>query len=296
MQHREQQVRVTAREDRHVLGGQPCGLGAAGVDHHDATAALADRRDPAARVGHRGDRAVGDRRVGAEHEQVVGAVDVGHRQQRVVAEHLQRREVLRELVDRGGREDVAAAQHLLQALGRQDRGGVGGRVAEVDPHRVAAVASPQLAHPGADLGVRRGPGGRHQLAVHPVQRRAQPGGVLVQVLQGGGLGTEVAAAEHVGGVAVDAQHPLAAPVEVRVGPAAGRSAEVHADPAVRLAQRALTLHHPHRPGRDAGGRSCGGLGGGAGEGGHDRTLDPRVHDHNEDRCTGTAARTCSPCA
>ena len=44
----------------------------------DAPAALADAAQPPAHVGRGHQAAVGRERVGAEHEQVVGAVDVGH--------------------------------------------------------------------------------------------------------------------------------------------------------------------------------------------------------------------------
>ena len=76
---REQQVRVGARADEVVLVGLLGRAAAARVDHDDAAAALPDRAQPAAHVGRGQQAAVGGERVGAEHQQVVGAVDVGHR-------------------------------------------------------------------------------------------------------------------------------------------------------------------------------------------------------------------------
>ena len=58
-------------------------------------------------VGRGGQAAVGRERVGAEHEQVVGAVDVGHRHGEAAAEHEAGGDLLGPLVDGAGREDVA---------------------------------------------------------------------------------------------------------------------------------------------------------------------------------------------
>ncbi len=228
VQHRQQQVRVGPRPDRDVLGGEPGGLGAAGVHHHHPPAAGDHVLQPTPGVGHRGEGAVGDRRVGPEHQQVLGAVDVGDRQDRVVAEHELGGEVLRELVDRCGREDVAAAQHLLEALDREDRRGVGRRVAEVGAHRVAPVLVAQRPQPPPGQVERLGPGDLLEAVAHPTQGSAQPLRVVVQRLERGALGAQEAAAQHVVGVALDPQHLLAP--------------HAHADAAVGLAERTLALN------------------------------------------------------
>ena len=99
---REQQERVGARADEVVLGGLLRGAAAARVDDDDLAAALADRADPAAHVGRGQQRAVGDQRVGAEDQQVVGAVDVGDRDAEPAAEHQPGGDLLRHLVDGRG--------------------------------------------------------------------------------------------------------------------------------------------------------------------------------------------------
>ena len=76
---REQQVRVGAGPDEVVLVGDLGRAAAARVDHDDAAAALPDRAQPAAHVGRGQQAAVGGERVRAEHQQVVGAVDVRDR-------------------------------------------------------------------------------------------------------------------------------------------------------------------------------------------------------------------------
>ena len=98
VQHPEQQVGIAAGGDRDVLGGVRRGLGAARVDDHDGAAARDDRAQPVTRARRRHERPVRHRRVRAEHEHVVGAVEVGDREQREVPEHLGRRQVLRQLV------------------------------------------------------------------------------------------------------------------------------------------------------------------------------------------------------
>ena len=70
----------------------------------------------------------------------VGAVDVGDRDRERRPEHQRAGDLLGPLVDRAGREDVAGAERLdHDAAVEQRREAVGGRVAEVDADRVAAV-------------------------------------------------------------------------------------------------------------------------------------------------------------
>ena len=71
VEHAQEQVGVAAGADLHVLGGQLGGLGAARVHHHDRAAPAEDPAQAVAHPGRRHDRAVGHRRVGAQHEHVL---------------------------------------------------------------------------------------------------------------------------------------------------------------------------------------------------------------------------------
>ena len=83
----EQQRRVGAGPRRDVPVGQLGGAGARRVDHRQPAAALAQRLELAAEVGGGGQAAVGHQRVRADDDEVVGAVEVGHRERHRVAEH-----------------------------------------------------------------------------------------------------------------------------------------------------------------------------------------------------------------
>ena len=84
--------------------------------------------------------AVGRVRVGAEDQQEVGAIDVGHGDRERAAEQVAARHVLGHLVQRGRGEDVLRAERLAQRPGVQVAGErVDVRVAEVHGDRVAAV-------------------------------------------------------------------------------------------------------------------------------------------------------------
>ena len=61
----------------------------------------------AGEVGDRPDRAVARHRVVADEDEQVGAVDVRHRHEELVAVERPRDELVRQLVDRGRREGAA---------------------------------------------------------------------------------------------------------------------------------------------------------------------------------------------
>ena len=88
--------------------------------------------------------------VGAEHQQVVGAVEVGDRDEQRIAEQVAARHVLGHLVDGRRRVDVGRAQRLDEGA-VVDRGaeGVDAGVAEVDGHGVAAVGVDHPTQAGA---------------------------------------------------------------------------------------------------------------------------------------------------
>jgi hypothetical protein len=103
-----------AGADEVVLVGLARGARAPRVDDDDLAAARANRAQAPAHVGRREQAAVGGERVGAEDEQVLGAVDVGHRDGGAAAEHERRGHLLGVLVDRAGAEQVAGLQGLEQ--------------------------------------------------------------------------------------------------------------------------------------------------------------------------------------
>ena len=134
LHHRHQQVGVGAGPDGHPLRGHLRGARPARVDDHERAAALHEALEAAGPVGRGGQRAVGGERVGAEHEEVVGAVDVGHRHVQAAAEHERRRDLLRTLVDRRRREEVGGAEGPEQRPVVEQAGQVVG-VGVADVHR-----------------------------------------------------------------------------------------------------------------------------------------------------------------
>ena len=77
--HAEQQEHVGTWPQELVFVGEFRRLGAAGIDDDKAAATAPERACPSAKVRDGPQAAVGGRRVGTEHQQVVGAIDVRHR-------------------------------------------------------------------------------------------------------------------------------------------------------------------------------------------------------------------------
>ena len=142
------------------------GLGAAGVDDHDLAAASAQRRGASGVVGHAPHRAVRDVRIGADHDEQVAAVDVGHRHAEHVAEEPSDGELLGHLVERCGGEDVrrpegrGEVEHVQHHPGAMHR-----RVADEQPGRRGAVVVANGDQPAFDLVERLVEGDLDELAV-----------------------------------------------------------------------------------------------------------------------------------
>jgi hypothetical protein len=211
--------------DGEVEVGLRGGPGPARIDDHQPAAAALQRRQPAGEVRGRPQRAVGDPRVAAEHDQQVGPVDVGDRDGQRVAEQRAAADVLRQLVDARGAEDVARAQRLEERTDVElAREVVDVRVAEVDRHGVRTVVVDDRPQASGDLGVRVVPGGLDQLAVAADPGSLQPVRVGLELAEQGPLRAQVAAAEHVELVTADRDDAVTLHLE--------------AQPAGGLAQRA----------------------------------------------------------
>ena len=88
---REQEQRVGGRSDREVLVGFLGGLGAARVDDDETPAARPQVAQPSREVGRGPEAPVRRERIRTEHQEIVGAVDVGNRHRQRGAEHQTRR-------------------------------------------------------------------------------------------------------------------------------------------------------------------------------------------------------------
>ncbi len=218
--HGGEQERVAAGPDEVVLVGLVGGARPARVHHHDLAAALADPPQAAAHVGRGQEAAVRHQRVGAEHQQVVAAIQVRHGHAQQMAEHEPGRDLLGHLVHRAGREDVLRAERPEQhRVVGQEREVVGRRVPDVHGGGVPAVFLEDGGEAAVDLLEGLVPGGLAQLAVAPHERSGEPVGVLVELLEPVCLRADEPAAENV--VAVTAHGGHAVAVEGYLQPAGG---------------------------------------------------------------------------
>ena len=209
VQDGRQPVGIGARPDREPLARRLRRAAAPGIDHDEGAAALDQPLEASGPVGGGGQAAVRRPRIGAEHQQEVGAVDVGHGHGEAAAEHQRRADLLWALVDGAGGVDVARAERLEERPAEQHGAEVVGvRVAEVDGNGVAAVGVDDGPKAPIDLGPGLLPRHLDQLTVAADQRRTDPVGILVQLLQRRALRADVAVAEHVVAVAADALHVL----------------------------------------------------------------------------------------
>ena len=205
IEDRQQEQGVAARGDVVMFTGQLGGLGEARVDHHQLAAPAGELLDPLAHIRHRPQTAVGGDGIGPQHQEIVGAVDIRDRVQGLVAEQPQGGQVVGQLVHAGGGEAVVGAEVAKQlGLVGQHAVVVNRGVAQVGADGVYPVGVVDL-HQSAGSGVQGlFPADFLPLAVRGLlDRGAQPVRVLVQVLEGHRLGTDMAAAEWIVLVAPD---------------------------------------------------------------------------------------------
>ena len=155
---REEEQRVGSGPDRDVFVGFLGGLRPARIDDDETTTTRSERAQARGKVGRREQTAVGRERVRAEHEEIVGAVDIRDRDRQRAAEHEAGRDLLRHLVDGARAVDVAAPQRLQQHPVVEDGTEVVRvRIAEVRRHRVVPVRGADLAETPLDLRERFAP-------------------------------------------------------------------------------------------------------------------------------------------
>ena len=224
VRHRGEQEDIGPRTDEDVLISRVRGLGAAGVHHDQSSAPLAQLLEPPLDVGRRHDRSIGDERIATHHEEEVRAVDVGHRQQERRPEEQVREEMLRLLVDTGGRVAIARPDRREKLRDVDDRRpAMRDGVAEVEADRVAAVTLAHVEQPLRDEVEGLVPSHLDPLVAHPPHGPAQTVRVMREVLQGHTLGAQISLAEGVGSVTADLDDPVVLDRDLQ---AAGRLAEI----------------------------------------------------------------------
>ena len=216
--------------------GSPC---PSRIHHHHLAAALTDRLETSWPVGCGGQAPVGLIRVGPEHEEIGGAVDIRNRDQIGVSEHETRRDVLRHLVDGGCAEDALGPEHLEKdprvedARHRMDVG-----IPQIDAHGIV----PMLGDDGQKVGFDQSEclvPRRRLMPVAPLdQRNAYPVRVFVDLAQCRALGADEPVAENVVAVSPDPDDLL-----IRVGDleTAGRFTEWASPEVDRIGHLAATI-------------------------------------------------------
>ena len=188
--------------------GDVRGFGAARIDDGQPAAARPQIGDAAFDIGHRPDAAVRCQRIAADDDHVLRPVDIGDGEKRVMAIHPQLDELVRHLVDTAGRKHRPGAERLAQC---GDLAGdaviVRGGVADIDRGFTAGGADG--GGPRGDFGQRGVPRDRLPFAVDALHRRSQAVGIGFEVGERRCLGADMAAAERIVGIALDAEHVAA---------------------------------------------------------------------------------------
>lgn len=245
---RGEQEGVGAGADGDMPVGEAGGPGAAGVDDREGAAATTQRLEPAGEVGGRAEAAVGFERVGAEEQQMVGAVDVRHRDGVRVTEEQSAGDVFGHLVE-GARGEEGPGAERGQQGGRIERTGHGVhvRVAEDDTDGLPPVLFGQCGQGCRDRVERLAPTGLLQHAVLADEGGAEPVGVGVEPAEGSALGADEALAEDVVPVAAGAGDPC--PLDGEGESAGGFAQGADTQGGAGLAGTAGVVRHGPSPGR-----------------------------------------------
>ena len=214
-EHADEEQRVAAGADENVLACDVGGLGAAWIDDDELAArgqrlqALAD-----ARRGHQAAHRC--HRIGAEHQEVIGTVDVRNRQQELMPVHLRTDQLMRPLIDRRRGKHVRRAQcpkQRRQVCDMAEVMHVG--IAEVHADRTCAMLALDRCKPLSRKREGLVPADLLPVAAVPPQRHPQPVGVGFQVEDRVALRTDVAAAEGIGIVAANRTQATAIEAELQ---------------------------------------------------------------------------------
>jgi hypothetical protein len=174
-----------------VPGSEPGGLGSPRI-HHPQPAACRELLEPGAGAVHGDVVAVGDRRVGAEHEDELGVLVVRSTAESRRSPDEVGNQGLRRAIDGQRTELRCRPDRLEQRLGRA----VAGRVhpdpaAQEERHRVRAVLGHDLPHPVREVGQAGLPRRGCQCPFVTHQRVLEPVGMVVQLRQRAPLRTGV---------------------------------------------------------------------------------------------------------
>ena len=189
-QQRDQQGAVGPRFHEQMFIGDFGCLGPARVDNHKLATSTLQRLDALFHIRYGPDAAVRGQRIAADDQHQHGAVDVGDREQRIVAVHQHLHELMRNLVNRGRGEDTLCPQRLAQRRHHgRNRVIVGKRIAEIEGCRTASGFN--ACQPVGDFGIGLFPANRHPIFANPLDGRPQPVRIVLQVGDGGCFGTDV---------------------------------------------------------------------------------------------------------
>ena len=207
-QQRRQQGRITAGADEMMGVRNARRFAAARIDHGQAAAARLHFGDAALHVGHGPHAAIRCQRIAAEDHQMLRALDIGNREQRIVAIEKILRQLVRHLIDGGRRIDSPNPQRLLQRAGlHAQREIMCGGVANIE--RCRAARSLDGSEFRTDFRKRRFPLQRHPVFTHPLHWTGQPVGICFQIGNGIALGADMAARDRIVGVAAYADDAAA---------------------------------------------------------------------------------------
>ena len=193
LDHGQQQRPVLSGPHRQMHVGLLHGFGPQRVDDDDLRATLLplERAPPSA--GHRLQPIpCADSGIGADQQEVVAVVDVGHRRHHQRAVHRIGDDVPRVLVDRADGVPVVGADRVQPAVHEDDVGRrEAGRIAVVEADRVRSIGVDQRVHSCGDIGDGLVPGRLDVGVAHPAHRVQDPAWMLDELVGGPALGAEV---------------------------------------------------------------------------------------------------------
>ncbi|MNQ66331.1 hypothetical protein D3C85_808210 [compost metagenome] len=200
----EQQRCITARAYEQMLVGNRRRFTTARIDHHHLATPGLYRLQAFLHIRHGHDAAVRSQWIAAQDQHEIGVVDVRDRQQQTVAVHQMTGQVMGQLIDRRRGKPVAGFQQAEEviAVGHQPVI-VHARVALIDRHGVLPVMRLNGGEAFGDQIECRFPLDGLPFIAHPLHRLMQAIRIVLDVLQGHGLGADVPTAERVLGVALD---------------------------------------------------------------------------------------------